>query len=319
MDDNRKERILLVDAYGVFVRHYQANPSISTQGYHIGGVVGFLRTLQWTIRKHFVSKVYVVWEGGGSPFRRSLFSEYKNKRRPLRMNQFFEQEIDDSYASRNRQIRNILNLVNSIPICQVYVPDCEADDVIAYLGKYIHPDATKIILSSDRDFYQLLDSNTTICTVSRKKMVSDTDVLEDFSISAQNFCLARAIIGDRSDGIDGVKGAGFKTVAKRFPFLAEERDVLIDEVINFCRDQGDSKIKLYNRVLEAENLITRNWKLMYLDVGILSHTQITQIDTTVKNFTPVCDKMEFMRKIIACGMNQFDVDQFFFPLATIRW
>lgn len=311
--------ILLVDAYGLFIRHYSANPSISSNGYHVGGVVGFLKALQYAIQKHFASKVYIVWEGGGSGFRRSLLSSYKDKRRPIRMNQYYEEAIDDTYESRNRQILTLLKLLKYAPFCQLYVPDCEADDIIAYLCKYSHQNENKIILSSDKDYYQLLDEKTFISTTIRKKLIGSADVKEEFGISYRNFALAKAIVGDRSDKIDGVKGAGFKTLAKRFPALVNDEDVLLEELFDYARQMSESKIILYRRILEGRDLIARNWKLVHLDTASLTSQQISRTDELLQNFTPRNNKFDFLRAIIECGLNNFDVDGFFFPMKTIRW
>ena len=311
--------ILLVDAYGLFIRHYSANPSISSNGYHVGGVVGFLKAIQYAVQKHFASKVYIVWEGGGSGFRRSLLSTYKDKRRPIRMNHYYEEAIDDTYASRNRQILTLLKLLKYAPFCQLYVPDCEADDIIAYLCKYKHPDESKIILSSDKDFYQLLDGKTHISTTIRKKLIGYADVKEEFGVSYRNFALAKAVVGDRSDKIDGIKGAGFKSLAKRFPILADEEDVLLEDLFDHARQMADSKILLYRRILEGRDLIVRNWKLVHLDTASLTSQQIQRTEQLLQVFTSGSNKFDFLRAIIECGLNNFDVDGFFFPMRTIRW
>ena len=57
-----------------------------------------------------------------------------------------------------------------------------------------------------------------------KKFVNKKEVVEKFGISPNNFCLAKAICGDPADNIKGVKGAGFKTISKRFPTLSTEDD-----------------------------------------------------------------------------------------------
>lgn len=311
--------ILLVDGYGLFIRHYSANPTISSNGYHVGGVVGFLKALQFATQKHFASKIYIVWEGGGSGFRRSLLSTYKDKRRPVRMNAYYEEQIDDTYESRNRQILTLIKLLKHTPFCQLYVPDCEADDIIGYLCKYVHPDEDKIILSSDKDFYQLLDDRTRISTTIRKKLIGKGSVLEEFGVSYRNFALAKAVVGDRSDKIDGIKGAGFKSLAKRFPILADEEDVLLQDFFEYAQQHAGSKILLYRRILDGRELITRNWKLVHLDTASLTNQQIKRTKELIENFSPKNNKFDFMRAIIECGLNNFDVDGFFFPMKTIRW
>ena len=57
--------IILVDAYNLFTRHFIANPAMSIHGDHVGGTLGFLKSLA-TLSDHLKpSEMYVVWEGGG--------------------------------------------------------------------------------------------------------------------------------------------------------------------------------------------------------------------------------------------------------------
>ena len=75
----------------------------------------------------------VVWEGGGSSRRKALYSDYKQQRRPEKLNRFYEDDIPDSDDNRQHQLITLIGLVKNLPIRQLYVSDCEGDDVIAYL------------------------------------------------------------------------------------------------------------------------------------------------------------------------------------------
>ena len=72
--------------------------------------------------------------------------------------------------NRNHQINVLIEVLRNLPIVQVYVTDCEADDVIGYLSKYSLKEWRKVIVSSDKDFYQLLDKNTLIYSPTWKKI-----------------------------------------------------------------------------------------------------------------------------------------------------
>ena len=161
----------------------------------------------------------------------------------------------------------IITLLKELSVLQVYVEDCEADDAIGYMCKYYFSDWKKVIVSSDKDFYQLLDSKTLIFSPTWKKFVSFKQVLNKFAISAENFCLAKAICGDKSDNIPGVKGVGFKVLSKRFPFLGENNFFTISDILSECTRQieNGSRVKVFKEILENDNVIRRNLKLIRLD------------------------------------------------------
>ena len=85
------DKILIIDAMNTFIRNYVMNPSISSDGSPIGGTKGFLMTVQKLTREINPNKVIVVWDGsGGSAKRRTLAKEYKDGRKPLRLNRAYK-------------------------------------------------------------------------------------------------------------------------------------------------------------------------------------------------------------------------------------
>ena len=307
--------ILIIDALNLFTRHYVAHPAMNANGDSIGGVVGFLYGVLNLVENYKPKKIIVVWEGGGSSRRRKIFSEYKSHRRPQKLNREYE-EIPDTLENRNKQVSLLVELIKFLPICQIYVPDCEADDVIGYISRYKFKDYRKLILSSDKDFYQLLDAKTIIFSPTWKKLVTSKEVSEKFNVTPQNFSLAKSICGDISDNIAGVKGVGFKTLAKRFPKFGEANDVSIKDVIEESNDQlaQGSKLKIFKEISESEDLIRRNWKLIYLDTSNLSEEQIRKIEYTTDTFSPVRNKVGMMRLLIKEGIQTFNVDRLFLSL-----
>tara|TARA_Y100000034_G_scaffold134971_1_gene205068 strand:+ start:2646 stop:3599 length:954 start_codon:yes stop_codon:yes gene_type:complete len=312
--------VLLVDALNFFMRHFSVNPSVSENGHHIGGVVGFLKGIQLLIDNLSPQEVVVVWEGGGSLRRRQIYPEYKNNKRPIRLNRFYEGDLPNTVENRNYQVNLIVNLLKVAGLKQLYVGDCEADDVISYSAKYLFEDKPVIIISSDKDYYQLIDGKRiSQWSPGQKTFVTPEKILKKFFIPAHNFCVARCFTGDGSDGLPGIKGAGFRTLAKRFPELAGEKFVSVEEIVNLSLTRSnESSIQLFKNIVEMASVARRNWKLMYLDVSNLSATHIQKIQGSLDTSVALPNKIKFMRLLIREGINNFDADKFFMTATSIR-
>lgn len=284
---------------------------MSSHGYQVGGMVGFLRTMKRLLNEIQPSKMFVVWEGGGSTRRKALYSEYKENRKPEKLNRFYEDDIPDSDDNRQHQLIALIGLVKSLPIQQLYVSDCEGDDVIAFLCRGPFKDVEKIVASSDKDMYQLLDSVTKIYSFHKKRFVTTDDVLEDFRISTTNFALAKSLCGDPSDNIPGVEGLGFKTVAKKFPFMGTDNNIILQDVVDYCHTHSRESV-IYRRILENRQLIERNWRLIYLDVSSLTPEQIKRIETQLGTPPHRGDRMAMIRGLVKEGVGNFDVESLFY-------
>lgn len=319
MDDEKQNQpILLVDAMNLFCRSFAAYPSMTTSGEQIGGAVGFLKTLKRVVSDIRPRRIYVCWESGGSARRRGIYHDYKAQRRPEKLNRFYEDDIPESEENRAKQIAILTRLMRLLPVCQVYVSDCEGDDIIAYLCRHTFKDADKVIMSSDKDLYQLLDEKTRIYSL-HKKVYLDLDVVQDeFRIHAKNFALAKAICGDQSDNVPGIKGLGFKTLVKRFPFFGDSSELMIDDVVAFSHTHIKES-SVYKNLIENVDVIKRNWQLVYLGDIALAPNQMEKIDHIVGTFAPSANKIEFIRRLIAEGIQGFDVNDFFFAFLCVSY
>jgi 5'-3' exonuclease len=314
---NDERPILIFDAMNLFVRSYSAYPTMSSHGYQMGGCIGFLKTLRRLVNEIGPRAVYIAWEGGGSQKRRALYSEYKMNRKPEKLNRFYEDDIPDSDENKQHQIVALLSMLKNVPACQLYVSDCEGDDVIAYLARGRFRDKLKIIVSSDKDMYQLLDESTKIYNLHKKNYVTVEDVVEEFRIQPKNFALAKALCGDATDNIAGVKGLGFKTAAKILPFLSLEDDIILEDVFKYCESHSDESVS-YRRILESRDDVKRNWRLVYLDGGMLSSHQATKIDSLIDTFAPQANRMGLVKTLIKEGINDFDVAEFLMAFNCIE-
>ena len=95
-------------------------------------------------------------------------------------------------------------------------------------------------------------------------------MIEKENIFPPNYALLKAIVGDKSDNIAGVKGVGEKTAKREITLLADEIDYDVDELMEFVKT---NKNKKYQKYLDNEELIRNNYKLVQLldiDVNIQS-------------------------------------------------
>lgn len=307
---NKSQPVLIIDVANTFLRSWCAYPSMSTNGYAMGGFVGFLKTLRYLTLDNQPSRIYCVWEGGGSSRRRAIYPEYKLGSRPEKLNRFYGDDIPDTEENKHHQKLVLLQALKHVPVCQLYTPDCEADDVIAHLCTGPLRDHDKIIVSMDKDMYQLLDEKTKVFHLIKKIFVTADDVVKEYKIPSKNFAIAKALAGDSSDNIDGIKGLGFKSIIKRFPLLSQDCDVLLQEVIDFASSHVDDA-KVYKQVVDEQEKLRRNWKLVQLNGSMIPAEGRRRINETLERYQPKADRMALVKIMVKEGLGTFDVLDFF--------
>jgi 5'-3' exonuclease len=137
-------------------------------------------------------------------------------------------------------------------------------------------------------------------------------VYEQFKIYPENFAVARAIVGDASDNLKGLKGIGFKKLIKHLPFMTEDKKVELDGVFEFCQQDE----KKYQKYLEGKQTIINNYKIMQLTDPIIGFPSIKKIRDSLE------EKLSFSAtririKMIQDGMTSFD-DGFFQPFRILN-
>ena len=315
------EKILIIDAMNTFIRNYVMNPSIAADGSPIGGTKGFLMTTQKLAREIKPDKIIVVWDGGGgSKKRQALAKQYKEGRKPLKLN--LNRAYDGMTTleeSQNRydQMRKTIEYLNEMPLIQLMLEDVEADDVIAYICQMQSLKGNiKIIVSMDKDFIQLCDEETMIYQPVQDNFLTKKRVLERYEIHPNNFALARAIDGDKSDNLEGIKGAGLKTISKKLDFLAEEKSYTLDDLFSYCKTV-DSNFKLYKNILSEKKKVELNYKLMQLYVPVISTKGSQHIRNTVDNFKPLFNRTEVLKMMTMDGIQEFNWNSLFQKFRSI--
>jgi len=309
------KRILIIDQLNLFFRNYIVNPSLSVNGMPIGGLKGCFQSIQKIVRESNPDLIVICWDGeGGSTKRKLLKKDYKAGRRPIRLNRNVR-NMSDQQEMENKvwQQTRLIEYYNQVPIMQFMFKGTEADDIVAYISQMKElQSAEKLIVSSDKDFFQLLSSKTIQYRPIQKEILNQNSIIEKFSIHPNNFAIARAMVGDKSDNIDGIPGLGLKTIAKRFPFLREKRSVTFADLTDHCREKlQDANVKAYQKVLDNEDLLKRNYQMMQLYVPTLGIEDKKLIRKVFRTPDMSFNKTELIKMMMKDGFGEINFIELF--------
>jgi DNA polymerase-1 len=263
-------RVLLVDSLNTYIRCFCAVPSMNDDGEHVGGVVGYLKSVGLTIRQFNPTRVICVFDGrGGSQRRRKLYEGYKEKRRSMeRLNRTYDfKDKDEEQEAMKWQLHLLIDMLEKLPVTVLAVENIEADDTIAYLTQLVDKEGGEsIIASTDKDFLQLVSESCKVYNPIKKKMYGPTEVVSEYGIHPDNFLIYRILEGDKSDNIPGVKGVGKKTLLKHFPQLRLSGSMPMSEVIEMCQEIERLHFSISKKIIEADKsgLLELNRQLMDL-------------------------------------------------------
>ena len=266
------DSVLLIDGLNTFIRVFSAIPTTNEDGIHIGGIVGFLRSIGYTINMVRPTRVIIVFDGkGGSNRRRKIFPEYKMGRKmSVRLNRTTGVSLtrEDEHKMMIAQLNRVIEYLECLPLTITNVENVEADDVIGYCAKHLFKDKVTI-MSTDKDFLQLVDNRIKVYSPTKKLMYDEERIKNEYGIDAKNFLLYRILDGDKSDGIPGIKGAGLKTLLKVFPYLESPHQFTIQDIMK-SSDANKDKYKICETIVKEKDQMFLNKKLMDLTDGVMS-------------------------------------------------
>jgi DNA polymerase-1 len=279
------QRILMIDGLNLFFRNFAMLNAVNPDGIHVGGLGGFFRSLGALIRQIDPTSVYVVFDGAGSSNnRKNLLPEYKSGRNLQRITNWdvFDSHEDED-DSKIDQIVRIIQYLKTLPVKTVSIDKVEADDIIAYLSKTLpQQDKDKVfIVSSDKDFIQLIDKNVIVYRPIEKEFYTEETVKEKYNMSPSNFIIYKTLMGDNSDKVKGVKGLGEKKLHKLFPEL-QERDLTLNDVYNICEGKFKEHL-VYARIIQDIDVLEKNYKIMDLSNPMLDENDKKYLNQVVKS------------------------------------
>ena len=205
------KKILLIDGNSMANRAFYATMGRMMKtptGISTNAVYGFFQIMFKTIEEENPDKIIVAFDISSSEKRTKIFSEYKAGRH----------KTPEDLTMQFPIIKELLRMMN-IPIVQK--DGIEADDILGAIAKKEGKKGNKIIiLTGDRDYFQLVDMNVnirypkTIMGKTEYIIYDNYKVNEEYGLTPEKLIEVKALMGDASDNIPGVKGIGEKTALK---------------------------------------------------------------------------------------------------------
>ena len=251
------KKIILIDGNNLMFRSYYAtaysgNLMKNSKGFYTNALYGFVNMINKIIEEENPTHIAVAFDIGKN-FRKDLYKEYKDGRQKtpeeLKMQMPVAKQILDAMGIKHYEVENY-----------------EADDIIGTLSKraYIDPDFEALIVSSDKDLLQLINEEIEVkCLKSKDYIKYNVETFrEEYGFDPIRIIDLKALMGDASDNIPGVRGVGEKTAIK----LIREYDTIENLYENIDKISGKLKEKL---MFDKESaFFSKKIATIYLDVPI---------------------------------------------------
>jgi len=246
------KRLLICDSNALFHRSRAAlsramGEMTTSYGATTTGTFGFLNGLLAVMEKYKPDCVVPVYDRGGN-WRKKEGTEYKANR---------EKSSDAHYSDMGLLIEDVLPTLGFTPIG---VEGFEADDIIATLSRNAKAYDEVLILTCDKDLLALVTNKVKVILFNSAKKVREVDidgVLEIFGVYPSEVAYFKALAGDPSDNIAGIKGVGAKTAAK---IIQECRPTEINPEFT-----GADRIALHPKVRDNAGLFLGNLRIISLE------------------------------------------------------
>jgi DNA polymerase-1 len=196
----QRPRLFLIDGSSYIFRAFFGTPPLDhSTGLPTHAVFGFLNLLLNLLKQYQPEYATVVLDAGRETFRHQLFSAYKCNR-------------PERPAALTAQIPYLRRLLESLNLPLLELPGYEADDLIATLCEtMVRQDCDLVIVSSDKDFMQLVSRRIQLFDSARNRWFDTVDVHTRFGVSPDRVTQVMGLMGDPVDNIPGVRGVGAKT------------------------------------------------------------------------------------------------------------
>lgn len=270
-----RDRLLLVDGNSMLFRAFYATSYgliLKTSfGAYTNAVFAFANMLSKAIERLKPKYVAVCFDKGKHTFRHDIASDYKAGRK----------ETPIELVSQFELVRDFLK---AYPIPYFEFDDIEADDIVGSLSKK-YQDIDVAILSSDRDMLQLIDKNVTVYLM--KKGLTDiaemneTSLFAEYELSPKQIIDLKALMGDSSDNIKGVRNVGQKTATK---YLKSYGDV---ETLYEHIDEIKGKAKEYLIEDKEQCFLSKKLATIITDLDLnveLSSLELKRDDNSLNTF-----------------------------------
>jgi DNA polymerase I len=284
----RNDHVLIVDAMNTFIRSFSMVKAMNPKGHHIGGLLGFMRSLGFLVRTIDPTRVILVFDGkGGSMNRRNMNPNYKANRDNLKVTHWgMYDSREEERESMAAQMGRLFDYLECMPVSILSLEKVEADDIISFVAQGLASVGRKAtIVSSDKDFLQIVKPGIEVYAPIKKRTFTHENILEEIKVSSVNYLIAKALLGDNSDNLRGIKGLGIKTLIKEFPELKTPKKIELDFIYERAEEKLEEK-KIFARIVHDWDHVEVNYKIMNLQETQLDLNEKTHIMDVLNGSTP---------------------------------
>ncbi len=218
----RVKKLLIIDGNSILNRAYYGIRMLNApDGTPTNAVYGFLNILFKNIEEDTPDYLCVAFDVKEKTFRHKMYDLYKAQRKPA----------PEDFLVQLPIIKEVLHAMNCLCL---EAPGYEADDIIGTVSKICESEGVECsILTGDKDDLQLASDNTKIKLVITRMGATTTtlygrdEVIARYAVTPKEFIDVKALMGDSSDNIPGVKGIGEKTA-----FSLIEKYKSLDDIYN---------------------------------------------------------------------------------------
>ena len=195
----------------------------------------------------------------------------------------YKQNRDSELATKVHEQHSLIEpWLKVLGIKQMYPWVLEADDIISWLVKEKCISST--IVSVDKDMLQLVDNQTDYFNPIKKKLINLENFEEEVGVEIDQYVLYKALLGDKSDNIDGIEGYG---VVKSKRLVSEGYDGVVKVLSNENKDKLDKNILLIN-LLQSYAKEEGEWECYEKQ-----YTELQSLKPDIKQFERMCHETEF--------------------------
>ncbi len=283
-------KFLIIDANSILNRAFYAiRPLTNSDGLNTNGIYGFLNILLKEIAEESPDYIACAFDVSRVTFRTELYSDYKATRH-------------ETPAELKEQFEPLKKVLRAMNVSVLEMPGYEADDIIGSISKKCEENETDcVILTGDKDDLQLISDRVFVKLIITRMGKTDTnlmgekELMEKYGLAPMQMIELKALMGDKSDNIPGVKGVGEVTGLN----LIKEYGTLENIYENIDNIKGSLQSKLMQ---EKENaFLSRKLGTIKRDLqieGDISDFEVREYDSealkeilTYLNFEKILERL----------------------------
>jgi len=332
-------KTFLIDGNWNLKRNHHRSTALDAYGERCSGTYGFLISLSTAVRKVLPNRVVCCWDGIKSgKLRYELYKPYKANRKKdwdIEECAIIEEGMNDPESKERYEVLmqkiRAKNIIEDLYIRQIEADYIEGDDLIAQyciMSEELGLEEEIIIFSRDKDYYQLISELVSVMNPDSIGLITKDNFKQKMGHTLENELMFKCFEGDTSDNIAGVKGVTRNTLIKFFPDIIDRKYTYKEikhECLELKKEKKYKKSKTLDKIIEAEEVLYRNAKLMNLKKPFISKIAINDVTQMLNE--PIDDDRSISRAVLGMKKQGFlnmmeaeriNVDNFLSPFYRLK-